>query len=350
MLVPQNKLKEHLQKGLRPLYVFHGDDVLLVQEASDLVRRKALEQGYTDRHVFSVFGAHFDWSEVLASSGSQSLFADKQIIEIRIASGKPGKEGSVALQKMAEAAADSDAVLTLVYLPRADKVMKISGWFTALEASGASVPIESVSRHELGQWIAERLAQQGQRVEAGEVGQRALKFFADRVEGNLLAAHQEIQKLGLLYPAGELTLVQIETAVLDVARYDVFKLSQAVLQGQPLRVQKMLDGLEAEGVAAVLTHHTLAEEIRSLRRVKDAMQTGRSLSVVLKEQRIWGDRERLYERVLPSIRLNQLDQLLKDAHVVDGVVKGLKSPQWPQDPWQALHRLAQRLGSVCAPR
>ncbi len=348
MLVPQNKLKDHLQKGLRPLYVFHGDDVLLVQEASDLVRRKASEEGFTDRHVFSVFGAHFDWSEVLASAGSQSLFADKQIIEIRIASGKPGKEGSVALQKIAEAAEHSDAVLTLVYLPRADKLMKNAAWFTALEASGASVPIESVSRHELPQWIAARLASQDQRVERGESGQRALKFFADRVEGNLLAAHQEIQKLGLLYPVGELSLEQIEMAVLDVARYDVFKLTHAVLQGQPLRVQKMLDGLEAEGVAAVLTHHTLAEEIRSLRRVKQATQDGRSLSVVLKEQRIWGDRERLYAMVLPSIRLSHLDQLLRDAHVVDGVVKGLKSPQWPHDPWQALHRLAQRLGSVCA--
>lgn len=348
MLVPQNKLKDHLQKGLRPLYVFHGDDVLLVQEASDLVRRKASEEGFTDRHVFSVFGAHFDWSEVLASAGSQSLFADKQIIEIRIASGKPGKEGSVALQKIAEAAEHSDAVLTLVYLPRADKLMKNAAWFTALEASGASVPIESVSRHELPQWIAARLASQDQRVERGESGQRALKFFADRVEGNLLAAHQEIQKLGLLYPVGELSLEQIEMAVLDVARYDVFKLTHAVLQGQPLRVQKMLDGLEAEGVAAVLTHHTLAEEIRSLRRVKQATQDGRSLSVVLKEQRIWGDRERLYAMVLPSIRLSHLDQLLRDAHVVDGVVKGLKSPHWPHDPWQALHRLAQRLGSVCA--
>ncbi len=328
--------------------MFHGDDVLLVQEASDLVRRKASEEGFTDRHVFSVFGAHFDWSEVLASAGSQSLFADKQIIEIRIASGKPGKEGSVALQKIAEAAEHSDAVLTLVYLPRADKLMKNAAWFTALEASGASVPIESVSRHELPQWIAARLASQDQRVERGESGQRALKFFADRVEGNLLAAHQEIQKLGLLYPVGELSLEQIEMAVLDVARYDVFKLTHAVLQGQPLRVQKMLDGLEAEGVAAVLTHHTLAEEIRSLRRVKQATQDGRSLSVVLKEQRIWGDRERLYAMVLPSIRLSHLDQLLRDAHVVDGVVKGLKSPQWPHDPWQALHRLAQRLGSVCA--
>ena len=348
MLVHQYKLKEHLQKGLQPLYVFLGDDVLLVQEASDLVRRSALESGFADRHVFTVFGAHFDWSEVLASSGSQSLFADKQIIEIRIPSGKPGKEGSVALQKIAEAARESDAVLTLVYLPRADKLMKNSAWFTALESSGASISIESVSRHELGQWIAQRLSLQKQRVEAGEAGQVALKFFADRVEGNLLAAHQEIQKLGLLYPEGELTLEQIEVAVLDVARYDVFKLTQAVLQGQPIRVQKMLDGLEAEGVAAVLTHHTLAEEIRSLRRVKEATQGGRSLSVVLKEQRIWGDRERLYERVVPGIRLNHLDQLLKDAHVVDGVVKGLKSPLWPHDPWQALHRLAQRLGHVCA--
>lgn len=350
MQVPAYKLKEHLQKGLSPLYVFHGDDVLLVQEASDLVRRRALEAGFTDRQVFSVFGAHFDWSEVLAASGSQSLFADKQIIEIRIASGKPGKEGSVTLQKIAEAAAESDSVLTLIYLPRADKLIKNSAWFTALESSGASIAIESVARHELGQWIAERLAMQNQRVQAGEAGQRALKFFADRVEGNLLAAHQEIQKLALLYPEGELSLEQIELAVLDVARYDVFKLTHAVLQGQALRVQKMLDGLEAEGVAAVLTHHTLAEEIRSLRRVKEASQRGRPLSVVLKEQRIWGDRERLYERVLPGIRLHHLDQLLRDAHVVDGVVKGLKSPQWPQDPWQALHRLAQRLGSVCTPR
>jgi len=174
-----------------------------------------------------------------------------------------------------------------------------------------------------------------------------LKFFADRVEGNLLAAHQEIQKLGLLYPQGELSFDQIETAVLDVARYDVFKLTQAILQGQPLRVQRMMDGLEAEGVAAVLTHFTLAEEIRSLRRVKESMQQGKSVGLALKENRIWGDREALYDRVLPFIRMNHLNVLMRDAHVVDGVIKGLKSPLWPEDPWQALHRLAQRMGSVC---
>ena len=347
MQVFTNKLADHLTKELKAMYVFHGDDALLVQEASDMVRQKALTQGYTDRHVFSVFGAHFDWSEILASAGSQSLFSDKQILEIRIASGKPGKEGSVALQTLAESSAQSDGVLTMVYLPRADKIMKNSAWFMALESAGVSVPIEPVSRHELPNWIAQRLAQQGQRVPSGEMGQRALKFFADRVEGNLLAAHQEIQKLGLLYPQGELSFDQIETAVLDVARYDVFKLTQAILQGQPLRVQRMMDGLEAEGVAAVLTHFTLAEEIRSLRRVKESMQQGKSVGLALKENRIWGERETLYDRVLPFIRMNHLNVLMRDAHVVDGVIKGLKSPLWPEDPWQALNRLAQRMGSVC---
>jgi DNA polymerase-3 subunit delta len=342
-----NNLTDHLSKGLRNLYVFHGDDALLVQEASDLVRRKALQEGYSDRHVFSVFGAHFDWSEVLASAGSQSLFADKQIIEIRIASGKPGKEGSIALQNMASNCALEQGVLTMVYLPKADKIMKNSAWFMALESAGVSVQIEPVSRHELPTWIAQRLSAQEQRVPSGEAGQRSLKFFSDRVEGNLLAAHQEVQKLGLLYPKGELSFEQIEMAVLDVARYDVFKLTQAILQGQPLRVQKMMDGLQAEGVAAVLAHHTLAEEIRSLRRVKASMEQGKPISVALKENRIWGDRERLYDRIVPTIRINHLNVLIKDAHIVDGVIKGLKSPVWPEDPWQALHRLAQRLGSVC---
>jgi DNA polymerase-3 subunit delta len=341
------QLNDQLAKGLKPLYVFHGDEALLIQEASDAVRRCALAQGYTDRHVFSVFGAHFDWSEVLASSGSQSLFADKQIIEIRIASGKPGKEGSVALQNIAQNADPSSGVLTMVYLPRADKLMKSSAWFAALESAGVSVALDAVSRHELPNWIAQRLLSQGQRVSSGEMGQRSLKFFADKVEGNLLAAHQEIQKLGLLYPQGELSFGQIEAAVLDVARYDVFKLTQSILQSQPLRVQKMLDGLEAEGEAAVLTHFTIAEEIRTLRRVKQSIEAGKPIGMALKENRIWGEREKLYERVLPHARMSHLNVLIKDAHVVDGIIKGLKSPLWPQDPWQALHRLAQRFSTVC---
>lgn len=347
MQLAAGQLNSHLQRGLKSLYTLHGDEPLLIQEAADAIRAAARAQGYGERSVHAVAGAHFDWSEVLAAGGSLSLFAERQIVEIRIPSGKPGKEGSPALQQIAESAANNDSTLTLVILPRLDRQTRASAWFTALEANGAAVQVDPVERHALPQWLAQRLAQQGQRVASGDEGQRTLQFFADRVEGNLLAAHQEIQKLALLYPAGELSFEQVESAVLDVARYDVFKLSEAVLGGQPARVQRMLDGLRAEGVAEVLVHYTLAEDIRALRRVSEAMSAGRPLPVALREQRVWGIKERLFERVLPRLSAAALDNLLQAAHVVDGIVKGLKVPDWPADGWQALQRLAFSLCEAC---
>lgn len=348
MQIAANQLVAHLQRGLKSLYTLHGDEPLLVQEAADAIRAAARLQGYTERTSHTVAGAHFDWSEVLAAGGSLSLFADKQIVEIRIPSGKPGKEGSVALQQMAQASRDNDSTLTLVMLPRLDKMTKSGAWFGALESFGVTMQIEPIERQALPQWIAQRLSGQGQRVAGGEEGQRTLQFFADRVEGNLLAAHQEIQKLALLYPAGELGFEQVESAVLNVARYDVFKLSEAVLAGQTARVQRMLDGLKAEGEAEVLVHYALSEDIRALKRVKDAMGLGRPLPMALREQRIWGVKERLYERVLPRLTDTTLANLLHAAHQVDGIVKGLKQPDWPTDGWQALHRLAMQLCSQCA--
>ncbi len=347
------QLAAHLQRGLRSLYTLHGDEPLLQQEAADAIRAAARAQGYTERSVHTVAGAHFDWSEVLAAGGALSLFAQRQLVEIRIPSGKPGKDGSVALQQLAEAAPANADVLTLVLLPRLDRQTRASAWFAALEQHGVTVAIEPVERAALPQWIAQRLAAQGQRVAAGEEGQRTLQFFADRVEGNLLAAHQEIQKLALLYPPGELGFEQVESAVLNVARYDVFKLGEAVLAGQPLRVQRMLDGLRAEGEAEVLVHYALAEDIRGLKRVKDALAQGRPLPLALREQRIWGVKERLYERVLPQLQPAALEALLQEAHQVDGIVKGLKAPGWPSDGWQALQRLAFdfcRLCMAAAPR
>lgn len=348
MQLALEQLSNHLQKGLRSLYVLHGDEALLMQEAADAIRAAGRAQGYGERTVHTVSGAHFDWSAVLAAGASLSLFADKQIVEVRIPSGKPGKEGSAALQQIAAGASGDDSTLTLILLPRLDKATRTSAWFGALENSGVSVQVETIERNALPHWIAQRLATQGQRVAAGEEGQRTLQFFAGRVEGNLLAAHQEISKLGLLYPEGELKFEQVEAAVLNVARYDVFKLSEAVLGGQRARVQRMLDGLKAEGEAEVLVHYTLAEDIRALKRVKDAMADGRPLPVAMREQRIWGVRERLFERVLPHLRDGTLNNLLHAAHQVDGIVKGLKSPGWPVDPWQALHRLAQGLCGACA--
>jgi DNA polymerase-3 subunit delta len=342
------QLEAHLQKGLRALYTLHGDEPLLLQEAADAIRAAARQQGYTERSVHTVAGAHFDWGAVLAAGGSLSLFADKQIVEIRIPTGKPGKDGSVALQQVAEQAQGNDSTLTLVLLPRLDRQTMQGAWFGALENFGVTLRLDPVERAQLPQWIAARLARQGQRVVAGEEGQRTLQFFADRVEGNLLAAHQELQKLALLHPSGELGFEQVEAAVLNVARYDVFKLSDAVLAGQAGRVQRMLDGLQAEGVAEVLVHYTLAEDIRALKRVRDALDAGRPLPMALREQRVWGQKERLFERVLPRLSARALDDLLQSAHVVDGIVKGLKSPDWPASGWQALHRLAMALCQACA--
>jgi DNA polymerase-3 subunit delta len=346
LALPQ--LQAHLQKGLRSLYTLHGDEALLVQEAADAIRAAARQQGYTERSVHVVSGAHFDWSEVLAAGGSMSLFAERQILEIRVPTGKPGKEGSSMIQQLAQSAEGNDSTLTLFVLPRLDSATKKGAWFGALEQFGVSLQIDSLDRAQLPQWIAQRLKLQNQSVASGQDGQNCLQFFADRVEGNLLAAHQEIQKLSLLYPAGELTHAQVESAVMNVARYDVFKLSEAVLAGQVARVQRMLDGLQAEGEAAVLVHYTLAEDIRALKRVKDAMAEGRPLPMALREQRIWGAREKLFERVLPKLSTARLAQLLKNAHQVDGIVKGLKVADWPTEPWQALQRLALRVSSACA--
>lgn len=337
MQLRPDQLTAHLQKGLRSIYTLWGDEPLLVQEAADAVRAAARAAGHTERQVHSVSGAHYNWSGLLGAAQAMSLFADKQIIEIRIPSGKPGKEGSDALQRYC--ALNSDDTVTLITLPRLDGTQQKSGWFTALDGAGMTIKFDPIVRTQLPPWIAQRMAGQGQRVQGGEAGQRTLAFFADRVEGNLLAAHQEIQKLGLLYPSGELSFEQIESAVLDVARYDVFKLGEAVLAGQVERALRMLDGLQAEGEAAVLVHWTLCEDIRSLKRVRDAIGAGRPLPMALREARVWGAKERLMERAVPLFTDHAVAALLQAAQVCDGLVKGLRHPDWPTDAWDGLKRL-----------
>ena len=344
------QIPQHLQRGLKSLYTLHGDEPLLLQEAADAIRATARAQGYIERTVHTVAGAHFDWSEVLAAASSLSLFADKQIVEVRVPSGKPGKEGSPAIQQMAEQSQGNDSTLTIFVLPKLDKMTKTGAWFGALESYGVSVQIDSLERRALPQWLAQRLAALGLRVKAGEEGERTLRFFADRVEGNLLAAHQEMQKLSLLHPGDlaqprELSFDEVEAAVLNVARYDVFKLSEAVLAGNTARVQRMLDGLQAEGEAEVLVHWALSEDIRNLKRVKDLMDSGKPLPLALQEARVWGIKQKLYERILPRLSSTDASNLLHSAHQVDGIVKGLKAEGWPTDSWASLHKLAMM---VCA--
>jgi DNA polymerase III subunit delta len=319
------QLSHHLERGLKSLYTLHGDEPLLIQEAADTIRATARAQGYTERMVHTVAGAHFDWSEVLASGGSLSLFADKQIVEVRVPTGKPGKEGSPAIQQLAQAAQDNDSMLTLFILPRLDKMTKTGAWFAALESYGVTVQIDSIERRVLPQWIAQRLG-----------ALLALLYPAATTEGAELAQQRE------------LSFDEVEAAVLNVARYDVFKLSEAVLAGNVARVQRMLDGLQAEGEATVLVHWTLSEDIRALARLRSLMDDGKPLPMALQEARVWGLKQKLFERILPRLSSVDAANLLHAAHQVDGIVKGLKQPGWPVDAWMALHQLAMMVCKAVA--
>ncbi len=341
MQIRLEQLEAQLGRGLRPVYTLVGDEPLLAQEAADAIRIAARAAGYSERRVFTVSGAHFDWSGVLGAAQAQSLFADRQLIEIRIPSGKPGKDGSEALQRYCEriGTGGDDSLLTLVQLPALDWQQTKAAWYGALDSAGAVIKLETVARAQLPAWLAQRLARQGQRVREGEEGQRTLAFFADRVEGNLLAAHQEIQKLGLLHPPGELGFEQVEAAVLNVARYDVTKLTEAVWTGQVGRALRVLDGLRHEGESPVMVHWMLADDIRALARGRAALDQGRPLPLALKEARAWGLREKLFERVLPVLAEHQLAHLLDAASLCDGLCKGLRQPDWPAEPWDGLRRL-----------
>ncbi|CCD37032.1 DNA polymerase III delta subunit [Candidatus Paraburkholderia kirkii UZHbot1] len=343
MQLKLDALEAHLAKGLKGLYVVYGDEHLLAQEACDQIRAAARASGFTDRTVFSVERG-FDWSALIGATQSMSLFGDRQLIELRIPTGKPGKEGADALKTLADA--DNPDIVMLVTLPRLDGATQKSGWFTALLGAGVALRIDPIERPQLPMWVGQRLAQQGQRVAPGEEGRRALMFIAERVEGNLLAAHQEIQKLGLLYPEGVLTFEQIHDAVLNVARYDVFKLNEAMLTGDVGRLARMLDGLKGEGEAAVLVLWALVEEVRTLLRIKRGVSAGKPLATLLRENRVWGPRERLIGPALSRVSDEALERALSLTARLDRQVKGLsgstgkRGSEPPPDPWAGMFELA----------
>ena len=256
-------LDTHLTKSLATLYVIASDEHLLALEAADKIRRAARVNGYTERDVL-VVERSFKWGQLLAANQSQSLFGDKKLIELRIPTGKPGKDGGQALQEYA-ANLNPDN-LTIISLPKLDWATAKAAWVGALQQAGVYIDIPLVERTHLPGWISNRLAAQQHSAD-----RQCVDFIADRVEGNLLAAHQEIQKLALLYPAGKLSFEQVHEAVLNVARYDVFKLNEAMLSGDCARLVRMMDGLKGEGEALPLVLWAVAEEVRTLLKLKSAM-------------------------------------------------------------------------------
>ncbi len=329
-------LDAHLAKTLAPLYVITSDEHLLALEAADKIRACARKHSFTEREVL-VVDRYFNWSALANASQSQSLFGDRKLLELRIPTGKPGKEGGQALQQYAgslSALSAAEDTLTLITLPKLDWATQKSAWASALQQAAVYIDIPLVERSQLANWIGERLAMQGQSAD-----KTALSFMVERVEGNLLAAHQEIRKLALLYPEGRLRFEQIQDAVLNVARYDVFKLSEAMLSGDIARLTRMLDGLKGEGEALPLILWAVAEEIRILLKLKLAMNDGRPLPMLLKEYRIWGPRERLMAPALSRLSVKTLEAALRQAAQVDRMIKGLRSKLFAGDAWDALLQL-----------
>ena len=315
MLLKGDQLAAHLERELRPLYVLYGDEPLLVIEAANTIRAKARKAGYNEREILTVL-PHFDWNQLLAAGGNLSLFGDRKLIDLRIPTGKPGKEGGAALQEWCRNLSPDN--LLLVTLPELDWREEKAAWFTTLVNAGVALKLMAPPLAELPGWIAGRLLRQQQSADVD-----SLKFIADRVEGNLLAAHQEIQKLGLLYPAGALSPAQIREAVLNVARYDIDGLREALLVGDITRLCRTLDGLMHEGEAPPLVLWAMSEEIRTLTLIRSGLDRGRPLEVLLKEARVWGPRVNPVKKALQRLSTATLEAALQQAGGIDRLAKGI---------------------------
>ncbi len=331
MLIKGEQLPGQLEKGLKPLYVVCGDAPLLVLEAADAIRAAARQHGYTEREVLTALPG-FDWGQLAAATSNMSLFGGLKLVDLRIPNGKPGKEGSAALLDYCQRMSPDNTLL--ITLPQLDWKEEKAAWFTALTQAGIVVRLNAPPLAELPGWIAGRLRRQHQ--QADEEG---LRFMAERVEGNLLAAHQEIQKLGLLHPQGMLSLEQIRNAVLNVARYNVDDLREALLAGDLARLDRTLEGLQQEGESPVLVLWAMTEEIRTLAQAKAGLARGQPQDQVFRELRIWGPRQGLVRKALQGLNGRTLKEALAQAARLDRCIKGLEQG----NVWEGFLRLGMRL-------
>lgn len=328
MLLKGEQLAAQLERELKPVYVVYGDEPLLVIEAADAIRAAARRGGFDERNVLTAM-AGFNWVELHHAAGNMSLFGGRTLIDLRIPTGKPGREGGAAIQDYC--ANPSPDALLLVTLPGLDWGDEKAAWLKALTDAGVAVKLIPPNLAQLPSWIAGRLRRQQQ-----EAASDALRFIAERVEGNLLAAHQEILKLGLLHPAGKLSLQQVQQAVLNVARYDLDGLREALLVGDVARLTRTLDGLQQEGEAPPLVLWAMTEEVRALAQVVAGLQQRQSLDVLLKEARIWGARQALFKRALQRVDEARANSALAHAARIDRLIKGAAGAG---DVWDEFLRL-----------
>jgi DNA polymerase-3 subunit delta len=331
MRLRPDQLPGALAKGLQPVYALCGDEPLLLDEAAADVRQAAQRAGFDERQSYQAESG-FSWAGWVAGFDSLSLFASRRLVELRLPTGKPGVEGGKTLEAWcARPPADT---LLLVLLPRSDRAMQASKWFGALDQAGAVVNLVAPTPEQLPAWIGERLARK--RLKADR---ETLAFLADRVEGNLLAAHQEIEKLALLLPPGPVSLAEARNAVVDVARYDASDLPEALLKGDAGRYCRIIDGLEAEGEAPPLALWLLAQEVRTLHRLALGLQAGGALSALMRQHRVWDSRQPLVGKALKRWSSAQLGQALRQLARADRAAKGLL----PENAWLLLKGLGLSL-------
>jgi DNA polymerase III subunit delta len=313
------QLDANLKKGMAPLYAIHGAEALLALEAADRIRDAARKAGATEREIFFAEPGT-DWSKLGASAANLSLFASKRLVEIRIPTGKPGADGGKAIDKYCSRLPD-DAV-TLVLLPELDWQSLKTTWFAAIDAAGVVIEAKPVTRDELPEWLAERLARQGQRASV-----ETLEWLAERVEGNLLAAKQEVEKLALLLPPGDVALEAIREAVTDVSRFERDTLIEAMHAGDVARVARVVQSLKAEGEPLPLLLWTLTEELRTV----IALAAGQ-------RPRRWASPERSAALARTAQRHDRasIDRELLRAHRIDRMIKGVETG----DPWDNVVELA----------
>jgi len=326
-----DKLASHLQKSVSSIYIVSGDEPLLVQESCDLIRDNLKQQGFSEREVFHV-EAGFNWEQVLFSANSMSLFAEQKLLEIRMPNGKPGDKGAKVLQSFVENPPEGTTMLLV--LPKLEAATQRAKWFKAIESAGLFVQVWPIDVARLPRWISDRFRKAGL-----TASREAVLALIDRVEGNLLAAVQEIEHLRLVASNNHIDLEQVVDGVANNARYDVFGLIDAAVGQDPQRSAKMVQGLRAESGDLMLITAMLARELRSLVGMARKIGQGQRIDAVLQSNRVWAKRKSIVGRCLKQQNVRALESCLRQLGRIDRQIKGLGQG----DPWDELENLVLRL-------
>ena len=331
MKIRAEQLQSHLSKELLPVYVISGDEPLLAQESADAVRLAARNKGFSGREVFHGEGK-FDWGQLHNEANALSLFAEKKIIEIRISNGKPGDKGSKALCELC--ANPSPDNLLLVILPKLERSAQNSKWVKALEAVGAHIQVWPVTGDQLPRWIQQRLLESNI-----TANQQAVEILAERVEGNLLAAVQEIEKLKLLAIEGKVDAIMMSSVVADSARYNLFEFVDKVIAGDAQSAARSLRGLHSEGTDAIPLLWAITRELRILIKASEQISRGENRDWALKNAGVWEKRLPLFRTAIQRCSAAHLRMLLYQAGAIDRGIKGMRKA----DIWDELTTLVLSL-------